>query len=40
MACGSQVLDLSDARSRDDLLAAARAAVEATDGIAVAAVRR
>lgn len=40
MACGSQVLDLSDARSRDDLLAAARAAVAATDGIAVAAVRR
>ena len=40
MACGSQVLDLSDARSRDDLLAAARAAAEASDGIAVAAVCR
>ena len=40
MASGSQVLDLSDARSRDDLLAAARAAVEATEGVAVAAVRR
>lgn len=40
MACGSQVLDLSDARSRDDLLAAARAAVETSEGVAVAAVRR
>ena len=40
MACGSQVLDLSDARSRDDLLAAARAAAEASDGVAVAAVCR
>ena len=40
MASGSQVLDLSDARSRDDLLAAARTAVEVTEGVAVAAVRR
>jgi hypothetical protein len=40
LACGSQVLDLSDARDREDLLAAARAAVEASDEPAVAAVSR
>jgi hypothetical protein len=40
LACGSQVLDLSDARNREDLLAAARGAVEASDELAVAAVRR